>query len=211
MKNATAKSRFSPWARSALAAVFLGLVASCGEGPIVFPGDDDDDDNTETVTVEGNIDDVSPVTSREIVVFVYNLVDSNDDPDNPSDPAVCPCPSDPSVAGASTQGKAAVVESGETEFSLTGIDTGPISLVFLLDEAGDSADGQIDPGDPIAVLDDVDCELEDVDSQITVTLKDVDLFFAPAPLADCETGTPPVSGRARADQITKARTSGSGD
>ena len=70
-----------------------------------------------------------------------------------------------------------------------------------------AADGQIDPGDPIAILDDIDCNLNDVQSGLTVTLKNVDLLFSSAPVADCTdtNGSPPAKGRARADTITQRK------
>lgn len=178
--------------------VAAGLVAllGCGEGTVTFGSGDDDDDDTATVTVEGNIDDVTPVTGRNIVVFAYNIP-SAEDVDR------CPCPAQ---ANPDDPGKAAVLESGETEFTLTGLDSGPLGVVFLLDNSGDAADGEINPGDPIAVLDDVDCEIEDVEGNVTVTLDDVDIQFNAAPTTQCEDGDDPAVGRARADEITVART-----
>jgi hypothetical protein len=99
-----------------------------------------------------------------------------------------------------------VISPGETEFTLTGLDSGPIGIVFLLDNAGSNADGEINLGDDlIAVLDDVDCELDNVDGNLTVTLKDVDIQFALLPTDTCDASDPPADGRARADQITKAK------
>jgi len=191
----------SPARRWTRAIVAAGLVAlfGCGEGTVTFGGDDDDDDETSTVTVKGNIDDVTPVTGRNIVVFVYNIPDEDDDDR-------CPCPAQPDPED---PGKAAVLASGETEFSLSGLDSGPIGVVFLLDQAGDAADGQIDEGDPIAILEDVDCELDDVGANLTVTLDDIDISFSDAPPEDCQGGNPPADGRARADLISKVRSSSS--
>jgi len=187
------------WLRAALLAMFIPALCSCGEGTVTFAGGDDDDDDDATVSVEGNLDDVTPVTGREIVVFVYDIDDSEDD-------HRCPCPTapDPDI----TEGKAIVLTSGETEFTITGIDAGPIGIVFLLDNSGDNADGQIDPGDQIAVLDDVDCELDDVEGNVTITLEDIDIQFYdydPVPTGECTDGSPPTLGRARADQITLVR------
>src|SRR5690349_5291892 len=88
-----------------------GLLASCGGGDIVFPGDDGGgNDNPRTVTLKGNIDQVAPVTTRDIVVFAFNVADSD---------YTCPCPGDSS---ASLNGKAAVIASGTTEFTISGLD-----------------------------------------------------------------------------------------
>lgn len=188
------------WARAMVAAGLVALLG-CGDGTVTFGGGDDDDDETSTVTVKGNIDDVTPVTGRNIVVFAYNIPDANDDDR-------CPCPAQPDR---DDPGKAAVLASGETEFTLSGLDSGPLGVVFLLDKAGDAADGQIDEGDPIAILEDVDCEIDDVESNLTVTLNDVDISFPEEGESpdDCAGGNPPADGRARADEITKVRTANS--
>lgn len=186
----------SPYAASLLLGLLAGVFPGCGDGTIVFPGDDDDDDDLATVTFQGNIDDVSPVTSRDIVVFVYSIDDDSDR---------CPCPPDPS---ASLNGKAAVLASGETDFTVSGLRSGAFGVVFLLDNAGNNADGEINPGDPIAVLDDIDCELDDIAGNRTVTLEDVDIVFSSAASGDCtgDSGNRPVAGRARADRITQQLT-----
>jgi len=183
------------WAALAVVSGCLTL-AACGSGTVTFGGGDDGDDDDAKINVKGNIRDVTPVSTRDIVVFAYAI-----DDDDPSER--CPCPPDPS---SSTSGKAVVLASGSTQFSVTGLNAGPIGLIFLLDNAGDNADGTIDPGDPIAILDDDDCDLDDVRSNLTVTLKDVDIAFSSAPAADCKAGDPPAAGRARADLITLART-----
>jgi hypothetical protein len=221
------RDRFSPWARAAVAFLLVAAVSSCSGEDIVFPGDDDDDDDA-TVTFTGTLDDVSPVTTRDIVVFVYNV----DDETNPricvngTAPgsaceidgdcgingqcmnASCPCPSFPSLE---SEGKAAVLESGELEFTVSGIENGAVKIVFLLDNPGDDADGEIDDGDPIAVLDDEDCELDDIEGGLTVTLADIDIDFGTNRFVDCENGDPPADGRARADLITQERTGDSGN
>jgi hypothetical protein len=219
--------RFPSWARALLALTIAGAITACSGEDIVFPGDDDDDDEA-TVTVTGNIDDVSPVSTRDIVVFVYHV---DDDTDRgvctiggvangescgedlacvvgTCDAGRCPCPAFP---GDTSEGKAAVIESGETEFSVSGLANGAIKVVFLLDNPGDDADGQIDDGDPIAILDDEDCEIDDLDGGLTVTLTEVDIDFSPAPVSQCQGDDPPASGRARADRITQERTGESGD
>lgn len=171
------------------AAILTALLAwsgsGCGSGTVTFGGGGGD--QKKRVTVAGNLDSVSPVTSRDIVVFAYTVTDGSDR---------CPCPGDPSN---STSGKAAVLPSGHSTFEITGIVPGAIGVVFLLDNAGNAADGQIDPGDPIAILDDVDCKLSDVSGGVKVSLDNVDLAFSPAPAAQCEQGVsnPPAAGRAR--------------
>jgi hypothetical protein len=219
------RDRLSPWTRAAVALLLAGSVLSCSGEDIVFPGDDDDDDDA-TVTFAGTLDDVTPVSTRDIVVFVYNVDDEPDGlicvggptpgipcvddgdcgdegDEGECDDGLCPCPGYPRDL---TDGKATVIESGDLEFTVSGIENGAIKIVFLLDNPGDDADGQIDDGDPIAILDDVDCEIDDVDGDLTVTLHDVDINFAADPVVDCEDGDPPAEGRARADLITQERT-----
>jgi hypothetical protein len=247
------RDRLSPWTRTTLALLLAGSVLSCSGEDIVFPGDDDDDDDA-TVTFTGTLDDVTPVTTRDIVVFVYNVdseasqglcvggptpgtvceddtdcgasgqcadasricvdgatpgaacdVDADCGANGRCMDASCPCPAFP---GDRSEGKAAVLESGELEFTVSGIENGAVKIVFLLDNPGDDADGQIDAGDPIAVLDDEDCELDDVEGGLTVTLEAIDIEFADDRYVDCEDGNPPVAGRARADLITQERTDG---
>lgn len=191
-----------------LAALFVTwVVASCGSGTVTIGGGGSGG-GTKTVTIKGNIRDVSPVTSRDIVVFAYRLPD-----DDTTDR--CPCPPDPS---ASTSGKALLLTSGTTEFSLSGIDTGNIGVAFLLDNSGNNADGTIDLGDPIAILDDVYCRLEGMKGDTTATLADVDILFDANPVSNdplnpenaCEISDPPAPGRARARTVTvTATTSGS--
>lgn len=196
-----------PFARPLAALLVAGLVASCGSGTVTIGGGGGG--TVKKVTIKGNIRDVSPVTSRDIVVFAYRLPD-----DDTTDR--CPCPPDPSSA---TTGKAQVLESGSTEFSLAGVEAGNIGVVFLLDNAGTNADGTIDPGDPIAILDDLSCRLEDMKGDTTATLTDVDILFDTAPVSndpldpdnDCEVGDPPAEGRARARSITLSATTTSGN
>jgi len=182
------------------------LAAACGSGTVTIG--DGGNTNGKKVAIKGNIRDVSPVTSRDIVVFAFRLDDS-DTTDR------CPCPPDPS---GSTVGKAVVLASGSTTFSLSSLDAGNIGVVFLLDNPGNAADGTIDPGDPIAILDDLSCRLEDMKGDVTATLTDVDLSFNSAPVSndplspdsDCDISDPPASGRARARTLTLAATTTSG-
>ena len=215
------RDRIARWTRTAFPLLLAGAIVSCSGEDIVFPGDDDDDDDA-TVTFTGTLDDVSPVTTRDIVVFVFSVNEDADlgvcaggardgqscgdeldcGPGGVCEAGQCPCPSFP---GDPSEGKATVIESGELEFTVSGVENGAVKIVFLLDNPGNDADGQIDDGDPIAVLDDEDCEIDDVDGNLTVTLHDVDILFSENPNVDCENGDPPAAGRARADRITKER------
>lgn len=191
--------------KSILAAALSCLaLVSCGSGTVTIGGGDDGGNDNAKITVKGNIRDFTPVTTRDIVVFAFTI-------DKDDTTKRCPCPPDPSD---SSSGKAVTITDGSTEFTLSGLDAGSIGLIFLLDNAGTNADGTIDPGDPVAILDDVDCDLEDVRSTLTVTLKDVDLAFSSTPVSDdplapnddCKIGDPPAEGRARADLVTLSST-----
>lgn len=223
---------------AALIVATAGLGA-CGLGFIDFGGGG----HSGTVIVQGNIDDVIPVTTRDIVVFVF----SGKDPSGDSCPAAttttsttesttstststtmvqaaltaaddtadggeaagssCECPAAP-VNPECTPGKAVVLSPDQKDFTVSNVKSGKLRVVFLLDNAGNDADGQIDPGDPIAVLDDVDCKLDDVNGKNTITLTDVDLNFDSEPVEVCEKNVedPPAAGRARAFTIKKERT-----
>ncbi len=213
-----------------LLAATSGLSA-CGFGLIDFGGGGN---HKGIVIVNGNLSGVLPVTTRDIVVFVF----SGKDPSGSDCPAAstttsttvaaaaaeaadvttpdgggaagsssCACPAAP-IHPECTPGKAVVLAPDTKTFSIGGIDSGKIRVVFLLDNAGNNADGQIDPGDPIAVLDDVNCKLDNVNGNITVTLTDVDIQFDSAPVVECENGVnnPPAAGRARALTIATAKT-----
>ncbi|MBI5505688.1 MAG: hypothetical protein HY899_12885 [Deltaproteobacteria bacterium] len=205
-------------------------LGACGFGLIDFGGGGS---HKGAVIVKGNLDLVLPVTTRDIVVFVF----SGKDPSGSDCPAAstttsttiasaaaesanaqvdggaaagsgsCECPAAP-VHPECTPGDAVVLTSGQKTFNVGGVDSGKIRVVFLLDNAGSSADGQIDAGDPIAILDDINCQLDDVGGNRTVTLTDVDLQFDAAPVSECQDGVnnPPAAGRARALTIAQEKT-----
>ncbi len=110
--------------------------AHCGNGTLEYGGDRD---NTKTVvTIRGTLDDVIPVTTRDIVVFAFTNL------------------RDPGVFQDFDDGETVVIAAGSSEFSIADVDSGDITVVFLLDDPGNEADGQIDDGDPIATLADPD-------------------------------------------------------
>lgn len=185
-------------------------LGACGWGVIDFGGGGH---HSGSVNVAGNIDQMLPLTTRDVVVFVFSGQDSDGNCGSASTTTStlvdtsCTCPAAP-VQPDCTPGKAVMLAAGEKTFQIDGVDSGKIRVVFLLDNSGNDADGQIDPGDPIAVLDDIDCELDDVSEKMTVTLTDVDIQFDAAPVSECKDGVndPPAAGRARAFSITKAQT-----
>ncbi len=130
-----------------------------------------------TIDVRGNIVDVLPADSgRDIVVFVYTLNNELLDCEHPELPD----------GGSQTQSR--ILDPGETEFEVRNAKAGHIMVVFLLDEPGKDADARIDPGDPIAILNDPDCVMDDVPNKYIVFADDVELNFgltqppgAPAP------------------------------
>ena len=88
----------NPYSSRAFAAILLvtlsaAIVGGCGEGTVTFGGGDDDDNDKVKINVTGNLNSVSPVTTRDIVVFVYNIDDNTDR---------CPCPPDPSNSTSGT-------------------------------------------------------------------------------------------------------------
>ena len=71
------------------------------------------------------------------------------------------------------------VHTAEQAAAAVGVEVGAIvkSLVFLLDDEGGQADRRIDPGDPIAILQDPDCVLEDVPNKFIVQADNVLINF----------------------------------
>ncbi len=170
--------RAFPLAAGAIALLTLpscGIYGGGGGGP--------------TADVRGNIEATAPDSGdRDIVVFVYTL--KSDDPYN--------C-EEPDLPNLSRQDQSRILQPGDTEFEVRNVKAGRLVVVFLLDEAGKDADGKIDPGDPIAILNDPDCVLDDVPNKYIVQIDDVLLNFS---LVD-EDGFP-APGRAEADSITEA-------
>jgi hypothetical protein len=117
--------------------------------------------------VMGNISAVNPdLTDRDLVVFVYRVKD---------DPADCRTPELPEDENNYEQKE--VLEDGARTFELDKVKTGRLVIAFLLDEEGRDADGRIDPGDPVAVLNDPDCILDDVPNKYVVEALDVRINF----------------------------------
>jgi hypothetical protein len=138
-----------------------------------------------SATVAGNLDVFVPLSDHDVVAFVFTVKDPETDCKVP----VLPDSGDPD--------QSVVIPNGETAFELDGVKTGRLVVVFLLDNAGDAADGQIDDGDPIAILDDPNCELTDVAGKTTVNLTNVRMNFTDAAAVGF-----PAPGRAVAADIT---------
>jgi hypothetical protein len=121
-----------------------------------------------TIDVRGNVADVLPAgTNRDIVVFVYTLKDEDE-------PVDC---ENPELPDEDTQYQSRTLEPGVTEFEVRNAKAGRLIVAFLLDEEGKDADGRIDVGDPVAVLNDPDCVMDDVPNKYIVFAEDVDINF----------------------------------
>jgi hypothetical protein len=148
---------------ASLAMIALLACGSCSEGTVEFGGDRED---TKTLlTVRGTFDDIVPVSTRDIVVFIYTNL------------------RDPGVFQDFDAGDVVVIKSGTTEFAIETVESGDLTVVFLLDNPGTEADGQIDEGDTFAELRDPDNagdpydELQDVRSGLVVEISDIDIDF----------------------------------
>ena len=106
------------------------------------------------------------VASRDTVVFVYSDLVSLEG-----------LLAAPLTYSSYTDGELYVVEPNETDFAVSGLAGGALTVIFLRDEAGASADGQIDSGDPIATLSDPDGKLAEVRGGQTVVLDDVEIDY----------------------------------
>jgi len=120
-----------------------------------------------TANIAGEIVAVEPEdTDRDIVVFVYQLGDTT----NPD----CEVPLLPDD---STRYKYAIVQPGDTVFQVPNSRIGRLVVAFLLDGEGRDADGKIDPGDPVAVLNDPNCVLDDVPENYIVNIDNARINF----------------------------------
>jgi len=168
-----------PWIVSAIA--LFGLV-DCG---IYGGGGGGGGGGKSTADVEGNIEAVLPGdTGRDIVVIVYRL-----DKGEVNDCHVPDLPDDNDSSSKDT-----VVEDGETNFRVSNSKSGRLVVAFLLDGEGRDADGRIDPGDPVALLNDPDCVLDDVPEDYLVNIANARINFS----IDDQIGFP-APGRAEAD------------
>src|SRR5690349_22527106 len=166
-------------AGAAGAAVML-TGTGCGGGGIYGGGG-----GGPTMDVRGNIADVLPSgTDRKIVVFVFTAKDEQVDCEHPE------------LMEDRSQFQSRSLDPGVTEFEVRNAKAGHISVVFLLDEPGKDADARIDPGDPIAVLNDPDCVMDDVPNRYIVFAEDVELNFGLTSPAGF-----PAPGRAEADNL----------
>jgi len=140
------------------------------------------------VKVRGTIVATTPTGDRDILVFVLQTKEVEGD---------CRFPELPEGKSSS---KSAILEAGETEFDFKATGGGRLILAFLLDNPGNQADGRIDDGDPVAILDDPDCLLEDVSSKDTVVANGLRLNFSDDPIVGF-----PDAGRATATTLTVSR------
>jgi hypothetical protein len=163
-----------------VAALALFGLTNCG----IYGGGGGGGGGGPTANVAGEIAATEPEDSgREILVFVYQLGNT----ENPD----CEFPLLPDD---STPYKYAIVDPGETVFQVPNSKIGRLVVVFLLDGEGQDADGQIDPGDPIAVLNDPGCVMDDVPENYLLTIDAAKINFT----LDEHLGFP-APGRADAD------------
>jgi hypothetical protein len=112
----------------------------------------------EETTVEGNIFNLRPATSRPIAVFAF--VDLRD----------------PGTFQEFHDAEVAILED-DRSFVVSHLAAGDLTIVFLLDQVGVNQDGTLDPGDPIAVFQDTAGRLKNLSADTEVILEDVDLTF----------------------------------
>jgi hypothetical protein len=112
----------------------------------------------EETTVDGNIFNLRPATSRPIAVFVF--VDLRD----------------PGTFQEFRDAEVSTLKDDRT-FAVDHLAAGDLTMVFLLDQAGLNQDGTIDPGDPIAIFQDTAGRLKNLSADTEVVLEDVDLTF----------------------------------
>ena len=165
--------------------LIASLLAGCGSGVVCFGGDcdGDDDDDEKTVEVSGNVESVAPPNAvRDVVVFVYTSLASDDLADGP--------PFD------DFKDADAVVVSDDDTFSVDRISRGNLTIIVLLDAP--EPDGTIDAGDECSVLR-AGGDLNDVRGGYSVEIEDLDIDFGES---SCSDNQPAAGcGCARADDI----------
>lgn len=112
----------------------------------------------ENTTVQGNLFNLRPATTRPIVVFVF--VDLKD----------------PRTFQDFRDAEVALVKD-DRSFIVPHLAAGDLTLIFLLDQAGVNQDGTIDQSDPIAIFQDATNRLQNLSAEADVTLQDVDVAF----------------------------------
>lgn len=112
----------------------------------------------EETTVEGNIFNLRPATSRPIAVFGF--IDLRD----------------PGIFHEFRDAEVSTLKEDRT-FTVDHLAAGDLTLVFLLDQAGVNQDGTIDPGDPIATFQDTAGRLKNLSANTEIIIEDVDLTF----------------------------------
>ncbi len=112
----------------------------------------------EETTVEGNIFNLRPATSRPIAVFAFSDL------------------RDPGTFQDFRDAEVSTLKDDRT-FAVDHLAAGDLTIVFLLDEAGVNQDGTIDPGDPIAIFHDTAGRLKNLSADTEVRIEDIDLTF----------------------------------
>ena len=157
-------------------ALILGISAltclACGDGSLTLVGDGNGNSQQDTAKVQGNVRDLNPqVAGANVVVFVFtdlaNAVNEDGTLEFNTD-------------GTLTFEKQRSVnidsEADPMEFTVVQVESGNVTVVFLQDDANDP-DGQINPGDPYAVLEEPNDVLKNVRNGETIQITDVDLDF----------------------------------
>ena len=152
--------------RFLLTIALVATIVGCSDGTIVFGGRSDRQ-RPDTTTVEGDVIDVNPqIAGADIVVFVFTGL-----ADPPGD-----------FTDYEKQRSVAIASDDELEFTVTQIEGGELTVVFLQDHAS-NPDGTInvtdDPetSDPIAILEDPDDVLRDVNDGETILITEIDIDF----------------------------------
>jgi len=190
------------------------MCGACGDGSLVLIGDGANRNASDTITIKGNIRDVSPqVAGARVVVFAFtNLAHLSCDTDTDCDQTCENC-NNPCTNGAGDgtfsgkcenqfdfdrydKQRSVAVESDADpmEFTITQVQSGDVTVVFLQDDVS-NPDGHIDDGDLFAVLKDPSRIFKNIRNGETIRAKDVDIEFA----VD-------ISGKAEAESVRSTTT-----
>jgi hypothetical protein len=170
---------------------------ACGDGSLVLIDDGANPNAADTITIKGNIRDVSPqVAGARIVAFAFTNLerlacDTNADCDQSCSTCDNRCSdgtADGTFAGTcqkqfdfddydKQRSVAVEADADPMDFTITKIESGDVTVVFLQDDVS-NPDGHIDDGDLFAVLKDPSRIFKDVNNGETIRAKDVDIELA---------------------------------
>jgi len=156
--------------------LILGISAltclACGNGSLTLVGDGNGDSQQDTAKVQGNVRDLNPqVAGANIVVFVFTNLENGVNEDGTLE-----FNTDGTLSFDKQRSVNIDSEADPMEFTVVQVEGGDVTVVFLQDDVNDP-DGEINPGDTYAVLEEPNDVLKNVRNGETIQITDVDIDF----------------------------------